>query len=289
MATQLYSIPNPRHRGSLRFDGSTQGLTYSGGKVGDDYPIVMSCWVRTPDALTTNFFFGFGEEALTPNNWCGLSFNANGFARCLHQTFGGAGNINSTTTNAYSTNTWHHLCCSFNKIGGTYYLKVVLDGDWSNLGNDSGTGPDPLTGISESIWVGSMRDSTDSYANGNIAHAAMWQQGRELDQDWAEQLAFGDGDAATRLYRDDLIFYAPLTRDFGDTINTARAVGIVGSEPAKEATHPYIHAGYAEPLLMPFGDAAPAAGGDIPRFMLDPLAGGFSGHPAASLTGGFPA
>lgn len=256
MATRLYSVPNPRHRGSLRFNGTTQGIKYSGGKVGDDYPIVLSCWVRTPDAPgNTNFFFGFGEAGLSPTNWCGVSFNTGGYARALHQTYGGS-NLNATTGNAWSADTWHHLAAEFHKRGGTYDVKVVLDGDWANRGTTSSVGPNPLTGINDSIWVGSMRDSTDAYANGNIVHAAMWQEGPTLDADFVERLAFGDGDAATRLYRDDLIFYAPLTKDLGDTINTSRTVEIIGSEPAREALHPYIHAGYDDPLLLPFGDAS---------------------------------
>lgn len=163
-------------------------------------PFTVSHWQRSPDNSINSAGWWVGNKNAAGDYWASRLSDLGDGQGLRFRIVQNQSSLNVDTVATWTVDQWHHICCV---EAAANDHRVFLDG--ANKVT-SGTSKAPQGSINR-ISVGRFGDnSPTNYAEGNIAHVAIWN------------VALSDGEVATlatghsplRVRRGNLIFYAPL-------------------------------------------------------------------------------
>lgn len=195
-------------------------------------PLTIACWAQTSQNTANQTVVYLGNSGGTNADLYELQFGgaiAGDPVRLAFNNVGGTVIVAATST-GYSTNTWHHVCCT---IAAANDKRVFIDG--GSKGTSSNT--EEPSGINR-FSVGARDDATGSqFLDGQVAEVAVWN------------VALSDAEvallASTRvspflIHPESLVFYAPLIGQFSPEIDIKGGLTLTVTG-ATAAAHPRIY------------------------------------------------
>ena len=160
--------------GAALFDGTDDYITIADAAnlsfvdgSGDDTAFSISAWINANDATNFNVLFKDTEYQFYLNASDKLTL-------LLEDETGGAGLEYSYSTQTIGENSWTHVACTYNGVGGTSAsggIKLYIDGVSVALtATGSGTYVD-MENSSNAVTIGK---SGSAYADGHICNVGLW-------------------------------------------------------------------------------------------------------------------